>query len=278
MSTWAIGDVQGCYAGLMELLDAILFIPSEDSLWFVGDLVNRGPDSLGVLRFVRSLEDRATVTLGNHDLHLLAVAFGGQRAKDKDTFNDVLSAPDGLQLCHWLRFQPLLHFSDEHATLMVHAGIPHIWSVVRALALAEEVQAELRGVDYASYFRVMYGDEPRRWDEALTGMERLRSITNYLTRMRWIQPDGRLEFQHKGALSDGPRGYLPWYERLHPENTARVLFGHWAALDGVTTNPRVIALDTGYIWGRQLTALCLEDGRLVRVKARGAQPTARAND
>ena len=268
MATWVVGDVQGCYAGLRELLLAIAFDATQDELWFVGDLVNRGPDSLGVLRFVHGLGDRATVTLGNHDLHMLAVAFGGHRPNAKDTFGDVLAAPDALPLCHWLRRQPLVHFDAAHDAVMVHAGIPHLWSARRALELAGEVHSALCGPGYADYFQTMYGDEPSRWHDDLTGMPRLRCITNYLTRMRWITPDGGIEFAHKGALSDAPAGYEPWYERLHPDNAAlRLVFGHWAALQGRTTNPRVIALDTGYVWGRQFTALRLGDGRLVRVAA-----------
>ena len=268
VATWVIGDVQGCYTGLCELLVEIAFDATRDELWFVGDLVNRGPDSLGVLRFVRSLGERARVTLGNHDLHLLAVAFGGHAASAKDTFADVLAAPDGVDLCHWLRVQPLAHFDAGHTALMVHAGIPHLWTAPRALELAGEVQAQMRGPKYADYFRQMYGDEPFRWHDGLTGMERLRCVTNYLTRMRWITAAGSIEFQHKGALAQAPVGYRPWYELQHPDNAAlRVLFGHWAALDGRTTNARVIALDTGYVWGRRLTALRLEDGRIASVAA-----------
>ena len=269
MATLVIGDVQGCLEPLQRLLSLAQFDAQRDRLWFLGDIVNRGPDSLGVLRFARSLGERVVVTLGNHDLHLLAIVFGGHAAKRKDTLAEVLRADDGLALCHWLRQQPLVWFDADTRSFLAHAGLPHLWSVDDALLHAAEVQAAIRGPDFQHYFASMYGDVPARWEAGLSGMDRLRAITNYFTRMRWIRADGTLEFQHKGELSDRPAEHEPWFKLRHPDNAeVRLLFGHWAALDGdIDRAVDVVALDTGCVWGRRLSALRLEDGMRFSVSA-----------
>ena len=270
MATYVVGDVQGCMEALQRLLDVAGFDAAGDRLWLLGDIVNRGPDSLGVLRFVRSLGDRALVTLGNHDLHLLAVVYGRSGPKRKDTLSEVLAAPDLDDLCDWLRRQPLAWFDAGSGSLLVHAGMPHLWSVAEALERAAEVEQVLRGPRHREYFEAMYGDVPACWSPALAGMDRLRAITNYFTRMRWIHPDGALEFRHKGELADRPAGHQPWFALRHPAaRDVRVLFGHWAALDGMTTGAvaPVLALDTGCVWGRRLSALRLEDGATFSVPA-----------
>jgi bis(5'-nucleosyl)-tetraphosphatase (symmetrical) len=270
MARIAIGDLQGCLDELRDLLQAVRFSADRDQLWFVGDLVNRGPDSLGVLRFVRALGDNARVVLGNHDLHLLAVVYGRSGPKRKDTLSEVLAAPDLDDLCDWLRRQPLAWFDAGSGSMLVHAGMPHLWSVAEALERAAEVEQVLRGPRHREYFEAMYGDVPACWSPALAGMDRLRAITNYFTRMRWIHPDGALEFRHKGELADRPAGHQPWFALRHPAaRDVRVLFGHWAALDGMTTGAvaPVLALDTGCVWGRRLSALRLEDGATFSVPA-----------
>ena len=269
MATLVIGDVQGCLVPLQRLLSLAQFDAQRDRLWFLGDIVNRGPESLGVLRFAHSLGERVVVTLGNHDLHLLAIVFGGHSPKRKDTLAGVLDAPDGLQLCHWLRYQPLAWFDAGTRSFLAHAGLPHLWSVDDALARAAEVHDALRGPAFKDYFATMYGDVPARWHAGLQGMDRLRAITNYFTRMRWIQPDGTLEFRHKGVLADRPATFVPWFKLRHPHNVdVQILFGHWAAIDGdVDSATGVVALDTGCVWGRRLSALRLEDGQRFSVEA-----------
>jgi bis(5'-nucleosyl)-tetraphosphatase (symmetrical) len=269
MATWAVGDVQGCHDELVELLDRIAFDPDRDRLWLVGDLVNRGPRSADVVRTVRGLGEAARCVLGNHDLHLLAIRFGGYRPNRSDTFTDVLAAPDCDALCHWLRGLPLLVDDPALGYVMAHAGIPHVWSLDRAAALAREVEAVLRGAAYGAFLEALYGNLPDVWDDALEGIERWRVIVNYFTRMRLVDEDGRMDFTHKGGPADAPPGWRPWYElRAGQPLGARLLFGHWASLEGETGLPEVIALDTGCVWGRALTALCLETGARVEVPAR----------
>ncbi|MEM1231594.1 MAG: symmetrical bis(5'-nucleosyl)-tetraphosphatase [Pseudomonadota bacterium] len=268
MATWAIGDLQGCAEEFFTLLDRIRF-GAGDRLWLLGDLVNRGPGSLATLRRVYELRDQVQVVLGNHDLHLLAIAFGGHRAGRSDTFDALLAAPDRDNLLHWLRAQPLMVSDRALGYAMVHAGVLPQWSLADAQARADEVAAALTGVHYQDYLRDLYGNEPATWDPALSGMARLRFITNAFTRMRLLLPDGSLEFAHKGALADAPAGLVPWYAVLPPATLApiRLLFGHWAALNGDSGRDDVIALDTGCVWGRALTALCLESGDRVSVAA-----------
>lgn len=264
MATYAIGDVQGCLEPLLRLVDAIDFDPTTDKLWFAGDLVNRGPDSLGVLRFVRNLADSAESVLGNHDFHALAIAFGGHDAKNSDTLSELFEADDAAELMHWLRSLPLMLEDEKAKYVLTHAGLPHIWSLDEARKLASEVAQVLRHGDYAALFEGLYGNFPDLWDATLRGVDRLRLIINYFTRMRLIDIDGRLDFDHKGDLSQLPDNHLPWFS-YPSKRESRVLFGHWAALDGHTGLSDIIALDTGCVWGRSLTAFCLETREITRV-------------
>lgn len=264
MATWAIGDVQGCNAPLQALLERCAFDPARDRVWFVGDLVNRGSDSLGVLRFVMGLGDRAVTVLGNHDLHLLAVAAGVRKASRKDTLLEVLEAPDREEILHWLRHRPLAHREHGLPHLMVHAGVPPQWSAEDVLARAAEVEAALRGSLCAEFLGHMYGDHPDLWSEELEGFERLRVITNYLTRMRFCTAEGRLDIDNKGGPDSANRGFAPWFS--HPTRAAAgtpIVFGHWAALEGKADTENVHALDTGCVWGSRLRAMRLEDGALL---------------
>jgi bis(5'-nucleosyl)-tetraphosphatase (symmetrical) len=268
VATYAIGDIQGCCEEFVALLEQLRFDPALDRLWIVGDLVNRGPDSLGVVRLVRSLGGAATAVLGNHDLHLLAVRYGGHASNAGDTFADVLAADDAEPLCQWLRGLPLLVADEALGYVMTHAGIPHIWDLAAARRHAREVEEVIQGADYRRFFTEMYGNQPDRWEERLQGMERWRVITNYFTRMRLVDERGRLDFSHKGDLATSPAGWFPWYQmREHNPLPVRIVFGHWAAIDGVTGTAEVLALDTGCVWGRTLTALCLETGKLSSVPA-----------
>jgi bis(5'-nucleosyl)-tetraphosphatase (symmetrical) len=273
MTTWAVGDLQGCYDELRDLLDRIEFEPGRDTLWLVGDLVNRGPNSLEVLRFVRSLGAAARTVLGNHDLHLLAIRYGGHTPNRGDTFGELLAAPDGDELCDWLRRQPLLVHDDALGHVMTHAGIPHIWNRKRAASLAGEVEAVLRGDGHAEYFAALYGNRPDCWDDDLEGMDRWRLITNYFTRMRLVDKRGRLDFAYKGPVAHAPKGWSPWYDlRARKPLKETLVFGHWASLEGRTGRAGIVALDTGCVWGRSLTAMNLEDGRFVSVPSRKPLP------
>ncbi|SFW33148.1 symmetrical bis(5'-nucleosyl)-tetraphosphatase [Nitrosovibrio sp. Nv17] len=271
MAIFAIGDVQGCYREFRRLLDLVRFDDARDRLWLVGDIVNRGPDSLSVLRFVRDLGDAVIMVLGNHDLHLLMVAEGCARLHRNDTLQEVLAAPDRDELLHWLRHQPLLHVENDH--VLVHAGLLPSWSVSQAAAHARSVEAVLRGDGFHALCAHMYGDAPDRWDERLTGYARLRVIINAMTRMRVCTPDGRMEFAHKGTLEDIPDGYLPWFEVPgRVSRGATVVFGHWSAL-GLRVAADLIALDTGCLWGGSLTAVRLEDRRIFQVPCAAAAGT-----
>jgi len=263
MASYAIGDVQGCFAELCSLLEKIRFDPGSDHLWFVGDLVNRGPGSLETLRFVKSLGTRAVTVLGNHDLHLVALACGFGRARGDDTLDAVLGARDCSELIDWLRTLPLLH--ADHGYVMVHAGLLPQWTVQKAQALAREVEAELRGRNYREFLARLYGSEPAVWSDELAGTDRLRVIVNAMTRMRFCTADGRMEFHSKGESAQAPPGYLPWFEvpqRLSAQET--IVCGHWSAL-GLKLLPNLVALDAGCVWGGQLTAIRLEDRALVQV-------------
>jgi bis(5'-nucleosyl)-tetraphosphatase (symmetrical) len=263
MATYAIGDIQGCYVEFQQLLKRIRYDPAKDQLWLVGDLVNRGPDSLHVLRLVKSLGDNAITVLGNHDLHLLAVAEGTAELHRSDTLDEVLGAPDRDELLFWLRQQCLLHAEGDY--VLVHAGLLPQWSVKRAASLAREVESALRGDDYATFLSRMYGNAPHNWHDDLEGYKRLRVITNVFTRMRICTLQGELEFKFKGEVEHIPAGYLPWFDV--PERKSRkatVIFGHWSAL-GLKLTPNVIALDTGCLWGGPMTAIRLEDRRLFQV-------------
>jgi bis(5'-nucleosyl)-tetraphosphatase (symmetrical) len=260
MAIYAVGDIQGCYAELQQLLEQICFDPAQDQLWLVGDLVNRGPDSLQVLRLVKSLGDSAITVLGNHDLHLLAVSEGAAELHRSDTLDEVLGASDRDELLFWLRQQRLLHIEGNN--VLVHAGLLPQWSIKQAASLAHEVEGILRGGDYATFLARMYGNSPHNWDNELTGYKRLRVIINALTRMRLCTPQGEMEFKFKGEVGNIPAGYLPWFEV--PERKSRkatVIFGHWSAL-GLKVMPNIIALDTGCLWGGPLTAIRLEDRQI----------------
>ncbi|MGQ0529084.1 MAG: symmetrical bis(5'-nucleosyl)-tetraphosphatase [Panacagrimonas sp.] len=269
MPTYAIGDVQGCHQELLALLELIQFDRARDRVVFVGDLVNRGPDSLAVLRLVKDLGDAAVTVLGNHDLHLLAVSQGGKLG-GRDTLAEVLCAPDCDALLDWLMRQPLAWCHPESDTLLVHAGLPPQWSVQLALDLAAEAGALIAGPKGGGFLRRMYGDEPSLWSPRLRGLDRTRFVVNCLTRMRYCDVDGRLDLRQKGVPGSQPSHLLPWFQvpgRL--SEGASAVFGHWSTL-GKTHWPeaRVHGLDTGCVWGGRLTSLCLDDGRLQSVAGR----------
>ncbi|MFP5384351.1 MAG: symmetrical bis(5'-nucleosyl)-tetraphosphatase [Gammaproteobacteria bacterium] len=271
MSVWAVGDLQGCHEPFERLLEKIRFDATQDRLWLVGDLVNRGPQSLAVLRRVYELRERVSVVLGNHDLHLLAVAAGAQTPRRKDTFGDILGAPDRGELLGWLQQQPLLHYDAALNTVMTHAGIPPAWSLFDAQRLAREVSDVLRSAHAGEFFRAMYGNEPARWDESLTGMDRLRVITNHFTRMRFVDTDGRLDLDSKEGLDSAPAGFFPWFDAANRRCAGlRIVFGHWAALQGRVDVPDVLALDTGCVWGYSLTAVNLASGERVSCECTAA--------
>jgi len=263
MATYAIGDVQGCYSELRALLEKIGFDESRDRLWFVGDLVNRGPGSLETLRFVKRLGERAVTVLGNHDLHLIALAFGYGRRRGDDTLDAVLEAGDCAELVAWLRTLPLLHVDEGH--VMVHAGLLPQWSVERAQGLARDVEEELRGPRHRAFLEHMYGSQPEEWREDLAGIDRLRVVVNAMTRMRFCTPQGRMEFRAKGDSSAAPAGHLPWFEVPGRASAgATIVCGHWSAL-GLKLLPNLIALDAGCVWGGALTAIRLEDRAIAQV-------------
>jgi bis(5'-nucleosyl)-tetraphosphatase (symmetrical) len=260
VATYAIGDVQGCCDALRALLGEIGFSAARDTLWFVGDLVNRGTQSAEVLRLVRSFGERAIVVHGNHDLHALAVAAGKAKRRPDDTLEDLLAAPDRDALLDWLRQRPLLHVDREYA--MVHAGLLPSWTLGQAAALAAEVETALRGPDHREFYPALYGANPAAWSDALRGPERLRVIVNAMTRMRFCTPDGAMEFSVKGGAEKALPGYLPWFEV--PGRKTRgvpIVCGHWSAL-GLRVTPDLLALDTGCVWGGRLTAIRLEDRRV----------------
>ena len=274
MATYAIGDVQGCCDALHALLGEVGFSVSRDMLWFVGDLVNRGTQSAEVLRFVRSLGERAIVVHGNHDLHTLAVAAGKAKRRADDTLEDLLGAPDRDELLDWLRMRPLLHVDREY--VMVHAGLLPSWSLAQAADLAAEVEAALRAPAHLELYPSLYGSKPAAWSDALRGAERLRVIVNAMTRMRFCTPDGAMDFSVKGELEKALPGYLPWFEV--PDRRTRgvpIVCGHWSAL-GLRITPDLLALDTGCVWGGRLTAIRLEDRRVFQTACARAADPARA--
>lgn len=264
MATYAIGDIQGCYNELEQMLKLVEFDNKKDQLWLVGDLVNRGSGSLAVLRLIKSMGEAAITVLGNHDLHLLAVAAGVAELHHSDTLDEILAAPDRAELLHWLRHQRLLYVQDDY--VLLHAGLLPGWSVQQAQRLAQEAEQALRGADYVTFLEKMYGNTPDQWDDTLTGYKRLRVITNSLTRMRICTAQGVMQFKFKGEVGDVPESYLPWFDipqRASADST--VVFGHWSAL-GLIVRPKVIALDTGCLWGGNLTAIRLQDRKLFQIK------------
>ena len=269
MSVYAVGDVQGCYAELRSLLRVCGFDARRDRLWLAGDLVNRGPNSLDVLRFAADLGDRARVVLGNHDLHLVASARGVRKLRGKDTFRDVLDAADGDALVGWLRNRPLAHLDLERGAVMVHAGIVPAWTIDEALGRAAEFSRALRAPDHPRLLTRLYGDEPDMWRDALTGFDRLRFIANAFTRMRYCRADGRLDFSETRPPGDQDPSLTPWFMlRDGGADRVRIVFGHWATLQHRTALSRrlhVRHVDTGCVWGGSLTALRLDDDREFRV-------------
>lgn len=264
MATYAIGDVQGCFDELQQLLKNVGYTKS-DRLWFVGDLVNRGPKSREVLRFVRDLGDRAVTVLGNHDLHLITQHEGIERPRKDDTLADVLEARDAKELVGWLRTRPMMHVEGDYA--MVHAGLLPQWTIGKASSLGKEVEAALAAPTYREFLANMYGSEPEQWTDSLAGWDRLRVIVNAMTRMRFCTREGKMELSAKGV--EAPPGTLAWYEtRTRPEE--QIVFGHWSQL-GLKVTERFAALDSGCVWGGQLTALRLEDRALHQMPCPGYQ-------
>lgn len=254
-----IGDVQGCAATLQRLLDQSGFSASRDRLVLLGDLVNRGPDSLGVLQMVARLGGAARCLLGNHDLHLLAVAHGARRLSRKDTFEPILQAPQAAQWLDWLRQQPLALM--ESGWLCVHAGVVPQWDCAQTLALAAEVQQVLRGAALDEFLHQMYADEPEQWDESLSGVARTRFVVNALTRIRFCNAQGRLDFKTKEGRDAAPAGYQPWFEVTGRKTAGQpIAFGHWSTL-GLLNQPTLLGLDTGCVWGGRLSAMRVDEGR-----------------
>jgi len=264
LAQYAIGDLQGCYDPFRRLLDKIVFDPNEDLLWITGDLVNRGPRSRKTLRYVRSLGEAAITVLGNHDLHLIALANDIRQAgSNYESLEKILAKDDCGELIDWLRFRPLAHYSTDLNTLMVHAGIPPQWTVDDTLECAAELENALRSDSYVDFLEEMYGDKPRKWSDNLTGNQRRRFIVNSLTRIRMIHKGGALDFSHKGPPDDAANGLIPWFAVEDAKwRCTRIVFGHWSAL-GLIVNDDLIAVDTGCVWGRQLTAVRLDQGPTV---------------
>ncbi len=255
MSIYAIGDIQGCHDELLKLLDAIEFNATDDQLWFAGDLVNRGPKSLETLRLVKSLGGAAVTVLGNHDLHLLATALKPRKTNRKDSLSPILEAPDREELLHWLRHRPLFHYNDDFC--LVHAGLPPQWDFATTEKMARQVENVLRGPDYRRFFRSMYGDKPALWSEQLTPFDQARFTVNCFTRMRYCDVDGKLDFHHKGPPGSQPDNLLPWFAVPGRRSAAmKIIFGHWSTL-GYYVGHNCYAIDTGCLWGGELTAVKL---------------------
>lgn len=260
---WMVGDLQGCHDALLRLLDhPDIAADPHSRFWFAGDLINRGPQSLQTLRTIMSLGDRATCVLGNHDIHLLAIAAGIRKPGKSDTVQEILNAPDADGIIDWMRHRPMMHRAHGH--ILVHAGILAPWSADEAETLAREVEAALRGPRWKAALEKIYGNEPTYWDKNLESGKRLRVIVNAMTRMRMCAPDGRMDFSHKDA-PDNKSGLVPWFDvpgRAIEDET--IVFGHWSTL-GLMIRPDAICLDSGCVWGRQLTALRMQDHKLVQV-------------
>ncbi|GAB1263776.1 symmetrical bis(5'-nucleosyl)-tetraphosphatase [Aurantivibrio infirmus] len=260
MATYAVGDIQGCLPALECLLKKISFDPQKDKLWVCGDIVNRGPDSLGTLRFLFQMRNSVVAVLGNHDMHLLAIAHGYKKMGRNDNMLAILDAPDRHELFAWLRHRPFVHHDPVLAFTMVHAGIPPMWTIKKALKRSAEIEAVLQSNQFENYLRSMYGNTPDRWDKSLSGTNRWRLITNYFTRMRFCNEIGRLNLDCKLGKDQAPKGYSAWFDIKGRETEKdNIVFGHWASIDGKTGHPHAFALDTGCVWGRKLSAMRLED-------------------
>ncbi|MGX5175272.1 symmetrical bis(5'-nucleosyl)-tetraphosphatase [Aliikangiella sp. IMCC44653] len=271
MATYAIGDIQGCYQSLQKLLNKIEFCPNSDRLWLVGDLINRGPQSLETLEFLYSIKDSLSIVLGNHDLHFLAVAEAQLKVKKSDTFNAILQSANRQQLTDWLLQQPLFHYDKSLNFAMAHAGIAPQWSVQEALVFANQVSQFIQSDQRQLFFSQMYGNEPCQWYPQLSGIERLRFITNVFTRMRYCRADLSLEFSYKSKPGTQPDTLFPWFDIPREPLGCRFVFGHWASLKGECRRPNMYAIDTGCVWGKKLTALRLEDQVKISVKAQETQ-------
>lgn len=271
--TIAIGDLQGCARPLRQLLRQVQ-APAGEPVWFCGDLVNRGPDSLEAVRDVMAMGDRAVTVLGNHDLHLLAVAAGVRKVRASDTLKPLLAAPDHREIIDWLRLRPLAHLQGDY--LLVHGGLAPQWDALQAVALAHEVEAVLRGPHWGDFMAVMYGNEPDCWDDSLSGDERLRAIVNMLTRIRYLDNEGRLDLCSSESPGKAPAGHFPWFDLPNRRSVNRtVVFGHWSTL-GLVNRPDLVGLDTGCVWGGCLSAMRLETRQLFQVQcARSANPGGR---
>jgi bis(5'-nucleosyl)-tetraphosphatase (symmetrical) len=267
MATYIVGDIQGCFNGLQRLLKKVAFSPLNDRLIAVGDLIGRGPEPLQTLDYLQSLENRFDTVLGNHDLHLLAIYANVRQAKKNDNLDSLLNSPSLETHINWLRKMPLALMADNN-TLVTHAGLYPKWSIKRALKVSGEVSQRLQADDWVDFLTNMYGNQPNIWHKNLIGADRTRFIVNALTRMRFIENQEQLDFNCKVAPESAPDHLLPWFEvnnkKLKPEQ--QVVFGHWASLNGKTTNKRFIALDTGYIWGQSMTLLHLSSGKISAVK------------
>ena len=264
MATYAIGDIQGCYASFMALLNVLKFDPDKDTLWLTGDLVNRGPRSLDTLRAVIQLGQAARTVLGNHDLHLLGVAHGLRKPHHGDTLQDILSASDCSELLDWLRQQPLIIHKDQF--VMTHAGLLPQWSIEDAVSYSEEFKSALQGQEYLELLSKMFGNDPHEWSDELKGYDRLRVIVNAFTRLRFCTASGKMEFSHKGNVSNSPPGFMPWFDVPGRRSSGHtIIFGHWSTL-GLMVRDNLYGLDTGCLWGQSLTALCLDNGKLFSVR------------
>jgi bis(5'-nucleosyl)-tetraphosphatase (symmetrical) len=264
MTIYAVGDIQGCFDEFQGLLDKIRFDPRHDKLWCAGDLVNRGPNSLKTLRFIKKLN--AVTVLGNHDLHLLASAHIPKYRKHKDTLDQVRKASDGPELLEWLRQQPLLHHDSKTGYTLIHAGLPPQWDLDTAKRCANKVSKVLRSDRYIEFLEAMYGNHPKRWSDKLKGWDRLRFITNCLTRLRYCDGDGRVALEQKGAPGSQPKHLKPWFEwKQRKSRGMNILFGHWSTL-GAYDAPGIHALDTGCLWGGKLTALRLGRKKAQRIE------------
>ncbi len=261
MAVYAVGDIQGCLEPLQCLLREVDFSPSRDTLWAVGDLVNRGPASLETLRYLDNLDNACISVLGNHDLHLLASAYDRKRLRKSDTLLPILKAPDRDRLLDNLRRRPMAHFDAARGIIMTHAGVPPVWDTEQTLQYAAEVEAVLRCDRQLPWFLdEMYGNEPARWKPGLDGIKRLRVITNYLTRMRFCRADGTLDLKSKEGPGEAPKGFAPWFTLPRRDPAVRIIFGHWAALEGQVDIPGIHALDTGCVWGNRLTLMNVDTG------------------